>query len=410
MIDPPRELSAMNPLCSRSVLVGVSLLLLVNFANGTLSAESRVQIRSPQNGSNITHEQNHILVGGKVIPEPARTNNVDIFLVLDASGSTAEYAGVDLPEFSQLSNLYPDRRKLGGWPDPRCPGRPGPRNLRNSILAAEVVASRRLLSQLNSTTTRVGVITFGEAASLRQPLTHDFEEVRSALDLIYKRGPYGGTNMVDAIRLATEELLGKGESEKYLDSIKTLIFITDGFPTLPSRDCTSENQINADLAIDAAREAGTAGINVHVFALGKKAASNPRAAVGIARQSGGTYMAVLRPADLVAVLDELSMVKVDFFHVTNETIGQKALNSRLAADGFFASAVPVVEGLNRIQVLTRSSDGSVGQDTITVHYQPGRERSRDLEVFLEREKSLKLEVERFERSLTLEVERLVNGP
>ena len=62
-------------------------------------------------------------------------------------------------------------------------------------------------------------------------LTHDFEEVRTALDLIYKRGPYGGTNMVDAIRVATEELLGKGESEKYLDSIKALIFFTDGFPT-----------------------------------------------------------------------------------------------------------------------------------------------------------------------------------
>ena len=42
---------------------------------------------------------------------------------------------------------------------------------------------------------------------------------------------------------------------------------------------------------------------------------------------------------------------IDFLHVTNETMGQKALQSRLAADGFFASAVPVVEGLNRIEVV-----------------------------------------------------------
>jgi von Willebrand factor type A domain len=388
----------MSRLCSRFALVAILLLLLVHFANGTVSAEPRVQIRSPQNGSNITHEQDHLLIGGKVIPEVRRTNNVDIFLVLDASGSTAEYAGVDLPEFSQLSNFYRDRRKLGGRPDPSCPGQPGPRNLRNSILSAEVVASRRFLSQLDPTTTRVGVITFGEEAWLRQALTHDFDEVRGALDLIYKRGPYGGTNMVDAIRLATDELLGKGESEKYLDSVKTMIFITDGFPTLPSRDCTSKNQINADLAIDAARLAGTAGINVHVFALGKKAASNPRAAVGIARESGGTYTPVRRPADVLAILDRVSAVGVEFIEVSNETIGEKASRSRLAADGFFASAVLVVEGLNRLEVVARASDGSVGRDTITVHYQRGAMRSLDLEVFLEREKSLKLEVDRLGKS------------
>ena len=155
----------MNGLSSQFALVTVSFLLLVNFANGT----SRIS--------------------GKVTAEAARSNNTVILLVLDASGSTAEYAGVDFPEFSQLSNFYLDRRKLGGW-NPRCPGRPGPHNLRDSILSAEVVASRRLLSQLDPTTTRVGVITFGKQARLRQALTHDFDEVRSSLDLIYKRGPY----------------------------------------------------------------------------------------------------------------------------------------------------------------------------------------------------------------------------
>jgi hypothetical protein len=91
-------------------------------------------------------------------------------------------------------------------------------------------------------------------------------------------------------------------------------------------------------------------------------------------------------------------VGVSFLQITNETIGQRALRSRLAPDGFFASAVPVVEGLNRIQVVARSSDGSIGRDTITVHYQPGGMRSLDLEVFLERERSLKLEVERLGKS------------
>jgi hypothetical protein len=140
------------------------------------------------------------------------------------------------------------------------------------------------------------------------------------------------------------------------------------------------------------------GISVHVFALGKEALSNPRAAVGIASESGGTYTAVARPADVLAVVDKISAVGVDAIQVTNETVHEKALQSRLAADGFFASAVPVVEGLNRIQVLGHASDGSLARDTVTVKYQPGAKRSLDLEIFLEREKTLNLEIDRLGKS------------
>jgi hypothetical protein len=254
------------------------------------------------------------------------------------------------------------------------------------------------------------VITFREDAWLKQPLTHDFNDVRSTLDLIYKSGPgggglAGGTHMASGILLGTRELLGKGQSEKYLDSIKTLVLLTDGAPTLP----TGDRKADEDLAISAALLAGKAGIEVHVIGLGKGAVSYPRAAFGIAKESGGTYTAVTRPADVLAVVDNLSVVGVDSLQVTNETMGQKALRSRLAADGFFASAVPVVEGLNRIQVLARSSDGSVGRDTITVRYEPGGNRSLELEIFLEKEKSLKLEVERLGKSpdqIQREVDRI----
>ena len=386
----------MNRSCVRFFQLGLPLFMLITVSNRAWGAELTVQIRSPKDGSQITQEQAYVLIGGKAVVETGGSGSVDIFLVLDVSGSTAQYSGAEFAEFSQLPNFYVNRSSLGGRGLPCAgPERPGPLNLRNSILAAEIMASRRLLSKLDPERTRVGVITFGEEVWLRERLTHDFEEVIGALDLIYKRGPYGGTNMVDAIGVATDELLGKGKSERYLDSIKALLFFTDGFPTRPTADCSSAD---ADLAINAAQLAGKAGINVHVFALGEEALSNPRAAIGIATESGGTYTAVTRPADVLAVVDKISAVGVDSIQVTNETIQQKALQSRLAVDGFFASAVPVVEGLNRIQVLGRASDGSIGRDTITVHYQPGGNRSLALEVFLEREKNLKLEVERLGKS------------
>jgi hypothetical protein len=383
----------MLKLCSRFVSLGLPFALLITFSNKTIGAEPTVQIRSPSNGAQITQEQDYLLVSGKVALGTNRSPLVDIFVVLDLSNSTAQYSGVEFSDFSEFPDFIWTRRQRR--PPLPCAGmaRTGSFNLRNSILAAEIVASRRLLMQLNPETTRVGVITFADKAWQSQPLTHNFAEVRRVLDSIYKRGPLGGTNMVDPIRVATDELLGKGESEKYLDSIKALLLMTDGFPTSPT-DCTTAT----DLAINAAQLAGRAGINIHVFALGEEALSNPRAAIGIARESGGTYTAVTRPADVLAVVDKISAVGVDSIQVTNETIQQKALRSRLAADGFFASAVPVVEGLNRIQVDVQASDGSIGRDTITVNYQPGGMRSLDLDVFLEREKNLKLEVERLGKS------------
>lgn len=387
-----------------SGVVGLLLLLGLRPSVGT-AAEPRVQILSPADGSRITQDQNSILVSGKVARETGRSANVDIFLVIDVSGSTAMYAGADLGEADQppqSSGFTAPQITIGGM----SLGKPPLRNPRNSILAAEVAAARRLLVQLNPETTRVGVLTFSEGAKLVQPLTHDFEQVRRVLGDILRAGPYGGTNMVEGIRIATTELFGLGSSEKRADAIKVQFLLTDGFPSLPIGGGKRATPEDTELAINAARLAAKAGIKVHVFALGEEALSYPRAAVGIAKESGGTYTPVVRPVDVLAVLDNISVVGVDYVHVVNQTIGQKATHLRLAADGFFSSAVPVVEGRNRIDVIARASDGSNGQASITIDYQSGARKSLELEVFLDKEKKLQLEVDRLGKS-SAEIQREV---
>ncbi|HZH83764.1 MAG TPA: VWA domain-containing protein, partial [Phototrophicaceae bacterium] len=141
------------------------------------------------------------MVSGKVAREAGRSGNVDIFLVIDVSGSTALYSGADLGDADQPpeSTGFPTPQiSIGGF------GLGGPpiRNPRNSVLAAEVAAARRLLLQHNHETTRVGVLSFSDRANLLQPLTHDFERVRKVLADVLRSGSYGGTNMVEAIRLA----------------------------------------------------------------------------------------------------------------------------------------------------------------------------------------------------------------
>ena len=371
------------------------------------AAEPQVQIVSPVDGSRITQDKNTIFVSGKVARETGRSANVDILLVIDVSGSTAMYAGADLGEADQppeSSGFSPPQIIIGGMNI----GKPPLRNPRNSILAAEIAAARRLLLQLNSDTTRVGVVTFSEGARLLQPLTHDFEQVRRVLSDILGGGPFGGTNMVEGIRMATAELFGLGTSEKKIDAIKVQFLLTDGFPSLPIGGGKRATPQDTDLAINAARLAGKAGIRVHVFALGDEALSYPRAAIGIARESGGTYTPVIRPADVLAVLESISVVGVDYVQVVNQTMGQKASHLRLAADGFFSSAVPVVEGRNQIDVLARASDGSNGRHSITIYYQSGTRKSLELEVFLEKERKLQLEVDRLGKTAA-EIQREVES-
>jgi Mg-chelatase subunit ChlD len=370
-----------------------------------LAAEPKVQILSPVDGSRIVQDKNSIFVSGKVARETGRSANVDILLVIDVSGSTAMYAGADLGDADQppeSSGFSAPQIIIGGM----SVGKPPLRNPRNSILAAEVAAARRLLLQLNAETTRVGVLTFGEGAKLLQPLTQDFEQVRRVLSDVLRAGPYGGTNMVEGIRMATMELFGLGTSAKRTDAIKVQFLLTDGFPSLPIGGGKRATPEDSDLAINAARLAGRAGIKVHVFALGEEALSYPRAALGIARESGGTYTPVVRPVDVLAVLDNISVVGVEYVQVVNQTTGQKASQLRLAADGFYSSAVPVVEGRNQIEVLARASDGSSGRATITVDYQSGTRKSLELEVFLDKEKKLQLEVDRLGRS-SAEIQREV---
>ena len=379
------------------------VLLVVAGFDGVGMAEPKLQILSPKDGSRITQDQKSIFVNGKVARDAGRSANVDIFLVIDISGSTAMYGGADLGDADQppeSSGFGMPQISIGGM----SLGRPPLRNPRNSILAAEIAAARRLLLQLNSETTRVGVLTFSEGAKLTHPLTHDFEQVRRVLADILRAGPYGGTNMVEGIRMGITELMGLGSSEKRTDAIKVQFLLTDGFPSLPIGGGKRMTPEDISLTINAARLSGKAGIKVHVFALGEEALSYPRAAIGIAKESGGTYTPVVRPADALAVLENISVVGVDYVQIVNQTTGQKATQLRLAADGFFASAVPVVEGRNQIDVLARASDGSNSRETINIYYQSGNQKSLELEVFLEKEKNLQLEVERLGKSST-EIQR-----
>lgn len=381
------------------------------------AAEPKIEVISPRNNERIAHNESTVLVRGKVASHRARSTDVDIVFLMDNSGSTANHAGINFPEFKDLPTLYPapsPRRSTtltsGSQRSAPTVGDPPKFNRRNSIFAAEIVALRRLLSQLNSENTRVGLITFSDVAQVRQTLTHDFGQVGRVLDEIYRAGPYGGTNIAEGIRLGIKELLGMGASEHRADAIKTQFLLTDGLPSLPVGAGKRSTPEDTGIAVNAATLSGKAGVKIQVFALGKDIVAYPYAAAGIARESGGSYIPLLRPADLLVAVESISAVDVQHLQVLNHTTGQKATRTRLSADGFFAAAVPLTQGSNQIEVSVRGSDGSTNRATLTVYYQTtAAQRAVDLEIFLENERKLELEIERLGRTsaeIQREVERL----
>src|SRR5512139_3633203 len=132
------------------VSYAISFLCLISLVG---AAEPRIQILTPKDGAQIAEDQKTILISGKVASDNVRSANVDIFLILDTSGSTVLSAGA---EFANQGEL-PDKYVLGGAPrmQPQisisgrgfgmgAPSYESSRlNLRHSILGAEVVASRR---------------------------------------------------------------------------------------------------------------------------------------------------------------------------------------------------------------------------------------------------------------------------
>ena len=106
-----------------------------------------MQIRSPENGTQITQEQDYLLVSGKIASGANRSPFVDIFLVLDVSGSTAKYAEVDFPEVAELANFYLYPGKKGRYSSGSISA---PLNKRNSIFAAEILASPSLIVSAKS--------------------------------------------------------------------------------------------------------------------------------------------------------------------------------------------------------------------------------------------------------------------
>ena len=341
-----------------------------------------------------------------------RPTDFDVMLVLDVSGSTAYPSGADVDGDGEVGAQA--FAPLGAT-DHRNTD-PG-----DSILAAEIQASRALVDNLDPERVRVGVVSFsGEFdpetgrgtkrydrdALLDSPLTSDMNRVRARLTAIEARAPYGGTNMEAGVKLALRELAGlEGARSKPRPGAKPIILLlTDGKPSLPFGGANVQDQGDIDAVIAAGKLAAQAGITVNTYGLGPSATDYPVAVTELAQVTRGLYTPVRRPGDIVNVLRAVSFSNVDDVVAVNLTMGEMSgpEDILLAPDGSFSGFVPVQPGTNRIRVSALASDGSRGTSEFSIIYKG--HQGADARLRAERE-----EIRRRNRELRLAVERRRQG-
>jgi Mg-chelatase subunit ChlD len=343
-----------------------------------------VRFLEPRDGAVVTEP--HVTVSGHAEPQQRPTAAFDVVIVIDTSGST------NMP-----ASIAAAAGTTGIFSGPLSLPLAGP-----TILQVEVNAARRFVEIADRATTRIGVITFSEAGAGRpesawveQTLTQDYDAVRRALERVGQRQPYGGTDMVAGVRVAIRELRGLegAQSSARPDARKVVMFMTDGFPTLPYPSNAMVDPRNVGVALDAARLAAKGGIVVHTFCLGKEALSAPVFCRDAARITGGKYHPVERPADIVELLAATSIGHVDLVSVRNATTGQMARQLDVDASGHFSAEVPLAPGPNKLVAQVQGAAPAAAMATTIVHYRP----AGDVDI--------KVEPKRPEQDVDIRIER-----
>jgi hypothetical protein len=190
-------------------------------------------------------------------------------------------------------------------------------------------------------------------------------------------------------------LLETGEDRSVAPDPVVLI-LSDGYPTHPQPEARA-----AHAALDAAREAGEAGIRVSSLALGIDEPRDPDVFAEMARLTGGEHLRVVAPGDVVEALPGIDLARLARIDIENLTTGADARAIRLRPDGSFDGYVKLRPGENRLRVTARGDAGGSASLERRVVYDdrlpPDPEELRRLQKTIEL-RTLEIELEREARA------------
>ncbi len=281
----------------------------------------------------------------------------DVMVAIDTSGSTAVASGSDVDGDGRIGRrTRREREKWRNFNPAYLSNDPG-----DTVLAAEVLATRRLVERMGAGRTRIGIVSFSNEPRIEVPLGSDEQALARAFRNMDKGFGSGLTNMQAAIDLAVEALLAArpptGERRQ------SILMLSDGYPSAPQGHASAA-------AYQAAREAGDQGIRIYSFALGLGQLEPGDVFVEIALVSGGGHVRLEDPAEIVYKLARVNLTEVTAIEIQNETAGKAARATRVFPDGSFDGLVPLEPGTNRVVVTAHGDAGGVGRAEVLIEYLP----------------------------------------
>jgi Mg-chelatase subunit ChlD len=341
-------------------------------------------LRTPRPDQRVYRNRDPTIPSSGFATALASRGDHDVVLVLDASTSTNEWAEVDVDGDGHARDTW-----RGG----------------DSIFQAQIQAARNFLGILQRLPgnreyqrIRVGIVTFaGDAsfrrrpadehfqpsanriyllaardAELRLPLTSDYDAAERALRELAQTEPSGMTDLAAGIARATIELEGMSglgaRSDRRANAQKVIVLMTDGKPRLPYDRARAEKA-----AVYAGRMASQFGIRINAFELGRNVVteSTNDSIERMARRSGGRFLALEHPGDIVSALDVTAFTCVDRVKIINRSTQRETRYMATGIDGSFYGEIDLEEGPNEIELVAVLLDERRTSDRLTIVYQEG---------------------------------------
>lgn len=347
---------------------------LVLWAGDAVGADLRLSIDTPAGATLVRDARGSVTLRGRVRLFELTPPASDIVLLIDASEDAAGPSGADVDGDGRASPGKGVGLSRWGVPVYRF------RGSADSILAAEILAARRIVDTWPGARARFGIVVIaspydphpcehgprGPGASVVLPLTPDRDLVSRALRGVLGDGPRGASNLAEGIRLSVSMLAGLPEagSDAREGVERLIVLLGHRAPTFPFGSPFHTAPEDVHLAQDAARAAGSAGIRIEGFAFGKGEGKALGSLEGILALAGGHLARVADPRG--SRLDPASSAAGVVLSAVNETSGGGAPGVQSAPDGTWVAAVPATRGENRIRLRARAADATQAEQTIVI--------------------------------------------
>ena len=311
--------------------------------------QARLEVELPREGEQVRGLSGWVVARGQGGLWESALH--DVIIAIDESPSTFLPTGTDLDGDGEIGR-HLSVALLGPVQASSDPD--------DAVIHAELLAARALIRQLDPLTTRVGILTFADESAVLAPLGTP-DAALAWLDEYQVRSSPGRTSLAAALDGSLEAFFEFREGD--VRRQRTVLLLSDGQPTAPSET------LGKVLALAAAQKLGELGIPVQAFALGKTAIEDPDFFGSLAERSGGKFVPLENPADVVTEFANIRFTGLEDVQIESSPIGQPGRAVRVFPNGSFDGYVPLAEGENRITITGVMEGGEKVAATRTVYYE-----------------------------------------